>query len=283
MRTTAPGNVITSPYQQSLADYWNNKRKDVVNLRLGDVDGLYHHHYGVGDFDPAVLDGPDEGVIRELHRLETAQAEVLLDHLGPIGANDRLLDGGSGRGGTAFMAHDRFGCQVDGVTISEYQVEFASKQAESRRCADQVRFHFRNMLDTGFPDGTFAGVYTNETTMYVDLMQLFGEFARLLRDGGRYAFITGCYNDILGAKSAAVREIDEHYICRVHPRSAYFKALSANGFVPLTVVDLTPLTIPYWELRDRSSVRTGIEPAFLTSYREGSVHYLLIAADRAPA
>jgi len=27
-------------------------------------------------------------------------------------------------------------------------------------------------------------------------------------------------------------------------------------------------------------VRTGIEDAFLTAYREGSFHYLLIAADR---
>lgn len=282
MRTTAPFNVITSPYQQSLADYWNSKRKDAVNLRLGDVDGLYHHHYGLGDYDPAVLDGPDDGVIRELHRLETAQADVLLDHFGPVGAGDRLLDGGSGRGGTAFMAHERFGCAVDGVTISEYQVEFASSAAQTRGCADAVRFHLRNMLDTGFPDGAYRAVWTNETTMYVDLLNLFAEFGRLLRGGGRYVCVTGCYNDILGPKSASVREIDEHYLCDVHPRSAYFTALNANGFVPLTVVDLTPLTIPYWELRDQSSVRTGIEPAFLSAYREGSFHYLLIAADRAP-
>ena len=49
--------------------------------------------------------------------------------------------------------------------------------------------------------------------------------------------------------------------------------------VPITVVDLTPDTIPYWELRARSSVATGIEDAFLTAYREGSFHYLLIVAD----
>ncbi|MCA1694286.1 MAG: SAM-dependent methyltransferase, partial [Actinobacteria bacterium] len=39
-------------------------------------------------------------------------------------------------------------------------------------------------------------------------------------------------------------------------------------------------TIPYWELRAQSSLATGIEQPFLTAYREGSFHYLLIAADR---
>lgn len=216
-----------------------------------------------------------------MHRLETAQADVLLDHLGEIGAEDRLLDAGSGRGGTSFMARQRFGCQVDGVSISESQVEFANGQAIRRGVADQVRFHFRNMLDTGFDTGVMRGIWTNETTMYVDLYELYGEFARLLRYGGRYVCITGCYNDVTGGRSRAVSQIDQHYICNIHPRSDYFKALAANGFVPINVVDLTAATIPYWELRAQSSVATGIEPAFLTAYREGSFHYLLIAADRA--
>lgn len=285
MRSTASDKVLTTPYQQDLAAYWNTKTQDSVNLRLGDVDGLYHHHYGVGGYDPAVLDAPedsrDERIIEELHRLETAQANLLLDHLGTVGSSDRLLDGGSGRGGSSFMAHERFGCVVDGVTISEYQVDFSRKQAELRGCEAHVQFHLLNMLDTGFPDGSYRGIWTNETTMYVDLFSLFSEFARLLQSGGRYVCITGCYNDVIGGPSASVRRIDEHYICNIHPRSEYFKALARNGFVPINVIDLTAQTIPYWELRARSSVRTGIEESFLTAYREGSFHYLLIAADRA--
>ncbi|MEU2871569.1 geranyl diphosphate 2-C-methyltransferase [Streptomyces olivoreticuli] len=275
--------VLRTSYQKSVAAYWDSEQAP-VNLRLGEVDGLYHHHYGIGDYDPSVLEGPedtrDRRVIEELHRLETAQAEVLLDHLGGITAQDRLLDAGSGRGGTSFMAHQRFGCTVDGVTISEYQVGFANSQAEERGVAGRVRFHFRNMLDTGLGTGSRRAIWTNETTMYVDLTELFGEFARLLEYGGRYVCITGCYNDVTGGRSKAVSRIDEHYTCNVHPRSAYFKALAANGLVPIDVVDLTAQTIPYWELRTQSSVATGIEDPFLTAYKEGSFHYLLIAADR---
>ncbi|MFC9089926.1 geranyl diphosphate 2-C-methyltransferase [Nocardiopsis dassonvillei] len=276
-------NVLRTAYQESVAAYWNAE-KDPVNIRLGEVDGLYHHHYGIGDYDPSVLEGPeetrDERIIREMHRLETAQANVLLDHLGPVAPDDRIMDTGSGRGGTSFMANQRFGCHVDGISISEQQVAFANAQAEERGVADRVRFHFRNMLDTGFETGSLRASWNNESTMYVDLFELFREHARLLEYGGRYVTITGCYNDVTGGRSKAVSRIDEHYTCNIHPRSEYFRAMAANGLVPMEVVDLTAATIPYWELRAKSSVATGIEEPFLTAYKENSFHYLLIAADR---
>ncbi|EME55914.1 geranyl diphosphate 2-C-methyltransferase [Amycolatopsis decaplanina] len=282
-RTPAPAKVLRTEYQKSVASYWN-KEKDPVNLRLGDVDGLYHHHYGVGEVDWSVLEGPedtrDERIIAEMHRLETAQADVLLDHLGDVKPDDRLLDAGCGRGGSSIMANARFGCHVDGISISEKQVEFANHQAEIRGVADRVRYHFRNMLDTGFETGSRKAIWNNESTMYVDLYELFAEHARQLEFGGRYVTITGCYNDVTGGRSKAVAQIDQHYTCNIHPRSEYFKAMTANDLVPISVVDLTPDTIPYWELRAKSSVATGIEGPFLDAYREGSFHYLLIAADR---
>jgi geranyl diphosphate 2-C-methyltransferase len=281
MAPTTP--VLASRYQQSVADYWDAE-KNPVNLRLGDVDGTYHHHYGVGDVDWSVLEGPEqtrqERVTRELHRLECAQADLLISHLGDIKPEDRLLDAGSGRGGSSFTANLRFGCEVDGVSISESQVAFASAQAKERGVEGKVRFHFKDMLDTGFETGAFQGVWNNESTMYVELALLFAEHSRLLRRGGRYVCITGCYNDAYGLPSRAVSEINAHYICDIHPRSTYFRELAANRLVPVNVIDLTAATIPYWELRTKSTLATGIEKTFLESYRDGSFQYLLIAADR---
>ncbi|MEV0252490.1 geranyl diphosphate 2-C-methyltransferase [Nocardia sp. NPDC050712] len=280
-----PEAVLRTRYQKSVAEYWNNNpNDDRVNTKLGEVDGLYHHHYGIGEPDLSVLEGPEETrqqrLVTELHRLETAQATFLLDHLGDVRPGDRLLDGGSGRGGTSFMANQRFGCQVDGVTISQYQVDFANAQAAERGVADKVRFHFRNMLETGLDTGSRRGIWTNETTMYVDLFELFAEFSRLLEPGGRYVCITGCSNDVTGGRSSSVSAIDAHYGCMIHPRGEYFRALAANNLVPIDVVDLTAATIPYWDLRTHSELATGVEKPFLTSYREGSFQYLMIAADK---
>ncbi|WP_280329880.1 geranyl diphosphate 2-C-methyltransferase [Nocardia wallacei] len=285
MLDSVTDNVLRTPYQRAVADYWNNNpNDDRINVKLGEVDGLYHHHYGIGDYDPRVLEGPAESrqerLVAELHRLETAQADYLLDQFGAVRPDDRLLDAGSGRGGTSIMANARFGCRVDGVSISEYQVGFANEQAAQRGVADRVEFHLRNMLDTGFEAGSMGGVWTNETTMYVDLFDLYAEFARVLRPGGRYVCITGCSNDVIGGRSSAVSKIDAHYTCNIHPRGDYFKALAASKLVPVSVTDLTAATIPYWELRTHSELATGVEESFLTAYREGSFQYLLIVADR---
>ncbi|GAA4233282.1 methyltransferase domain-containing protein [Actinomadura meridiana] len=283
MGSTQGSAVLTSLYQHSVADYWNAERNP-VNLRLGEVDGIYHHHYGIGAVDWSVLDGPadtrEQRTIAELHRLETAQAELLMNHLGTPQPSDRLLDAGCGRGGSSLMAHQRFGSRVDGVSISESQVAFARDQAARRGVDDKVNFHFTNMLDTGFETGAFQAIWNNESTMYVELSLLFAEHARLLRRGGRYVCVTGCYNDAYGLPSRAVSEINAHYICDIHPRSTYFRELAANRLVPVNVVDLTASTIPYWELRAKSTLVTGIEKAFLDAYKGGSFQYLLIAADR---
>ncbi|GAA1745774.1 geranyl diphosphate 2-C-methyltransferase [Nonomuraea sp. AD125B] len=281
--TNAHNSVLGSQYQRSVADYWNAERNP-VNLRLGEVDGLYHHHYGIGHVDWSVLEGPEETreqrLVAELHRLETQQAETLVGHLGALGPGDRVMDAGSGRGGSSFLANLRHGCQVDGVSISEEQVAFANEQARQRGVADQVRFHFRNMLDTGFETGAYSAIWNNESTMYVELSLLFAEHARLLRRGGRYVCITGCYNDAYGLPSRAISQINAHYICDIHSRSTYFKELVANRLVPCSVIDMTAATIPYWELRAQSHLATGIEQAFLDAYQNGSFQYLLIAADR---
>ncbi|MEV4475658.1 geranyl diphosphate 2-C-methyltransferase [Nonomuraea salmonea] len=283
MTMTPHAPVLNSLYQQSVADYWNTE-ENPVNLRLGEVDGLYHHHYGVGEVDWSVLEGPastrESRVVKELHRLETAQAEMLMAHLGPPRPDYRVFDAGCGRGGSSLLAHLRFGCEADGVSISESQVAFANRQAEERGVGDKVRFHFRNMLDTGFPTGAFHASWNNESTMYVELSLLFAEHARLLTRGGRYVCITGCYNDAYGLPSRAISQINAHYICDIHSRSTYFKEMAANRLVPVSVIDLTAATIPYWELRARTHLATGIEDAFLEAYKSGSFQYLLIAADR---
>ncbi|MFD4956805.1 geranyl diphosphate 2-C-methyltransferase [Streptomyces sp. NPDC058451] len=273
-----------TPYQGDIARYWNNEARP-VNLCLGDVDGLYHHHYGIGAVDHDALGDPahsehEKNLIAELHRLESAQAELLLDHLGPIQPGGTLVDAGCGRGGTMVMAHHRFGCNVEGVTLSVTQADFGNKRARELGIADHVRSRVCNMLDTPFDKGSIAASWNNESTMYVDLHDLFAEHSRFLKVGGRYVTVTGCWNPRYGQPSKWVSQINAHFECNIHSRREYLRAMADNRLVPQTIVDLTPDTLPYWELRATSSLVTGIEGAFIESYRNGSFQYVLIAADR---
>ncbi|MCM2579076.1 geranyl diphosphate 2-C-methyltransferase [Streptomyces meridianus] len=273
-----------SPYQGDIARYWDQEARP-VNLRLGDVDGLYHHHYGIGDVDRAALGDPgDSGyekrLIAELHRLESAQAEVLLNHLGPVGRDATLVDAGCGRGGSMVMAHQRFGCTVEGVTLSAKQADFANGRARELGIEDHVRARVCNMLGMPFETGRVAGSWNNESSMYVDLDDLFAEHSRVLAAGGRYVTITGCWNPCYGQPSKWVSRINAHFECNIHSRREYLRAMADHRLVPQAVVDLTAATLSYWELRATSSLVTGIEEAFIKAYKDGSFQYLLIAADR---
>lgn len=66
----------------------------------------------------------------------------------------------------------------------------------------------------------------------------------------------------------------------LHPRSAYLRAMLRHRLVPVAMTDLTPATLPYWELRAGTSLVTGVENAFVEAYRDESLQYMLIAADR---
>ncbi|MFH8442093.1 geranyl diphosphate 2-C-methyltransferase [Streptomyces sp. NPDC018026] len=284
--TTATAKIPApaTPYQEDIARYWNNEARP-VNLRLGDVDGLYHHHYGIGAVDHDALGDPEHSeyekkVVAELHRLESAQAEFLMDHLGQAGPDDTLVDAGCGRGGSMVMAHRRFGSRVEGVTLSAAQADFGNRRARELRIDDHVRSRVCNMLDTPFDKGGITASWNNESTMYVDLHDLFGEHSRFLKVGGRYVTITGCWNPRYGQPSKWVSQINAHFECNIHSRREYLRAMADNRLVPHTIVDLTPDTLPYWELRATSSLVTGIEKAFIESYRDGSFQYVLIAADR---
>ncbi|MEU6234390.1 geranyl diphosphate 2-C-methyltransferase [Kitasatospora sp. NPDC047058] len=273
-----------TPYQDDIARYWDGEARP-VNLRLGDVDGLYHHHYGIGDVDHAAVGDPDDSerekkVVTELHRLESAQADLLLDHLGAIRPEDTLVDAGCGRGGSSVMAHQRFGCKVEGVTLSAKQAEFGNRRARELGIDGSVRAQVCNMLDMPFATGSIAASWNNESSMYVDLHDLFAEHSRVLSVGGRYVTITGCWNPAYGQPSKWVSQINAHFECNIHSRREYLRAMADNRLVPQAVIDLTPATLPYWELRATSSLVTGIEEAFISSYKDGSFQYVLIAADR---
>ncbi|MFF7635502.1 geranyl diphosphate 2-C-methyltransferase [Kitasatospora sp. NPDC008050] len=279
--------VIPGPataYQDDIARYWDQEARP-VNLRLGDVDGLYHHHYGIGDVEVDALGAAGDSerekkVVAELHRLESAQADLLLDNLGQIPRDSMLVDAGCGRGGSMVMAHQRFGCRVEGLTLSAKQAEFANQRVRQLGFEKYVRSQVCNMLDMPFETGQAAASWNNESSMYVDLHDLFAEHARVLAVGGRYVTITGCWNPVYGQPSKWVSQINAHFECNIHSRREYLRAMADNRLVPNAVIDLTEATLPYWELRATSSLVTGIEEAFLSSYKDGSFQYLLIAADR---
>jgi geranyl diphosphate 2-C-methyltransferase len=283
MTTTQPERtLVRNSFERAAYTYYDTKRNDALNLDLGHSDGFYHHHFAVGDFDHSVLTRPAEereaAIAAEIHRMESEQVRLFFQALGDVPPTARILDAGSGRGGTSLLLHRAYGCRVDGVNFSGYQNEFARNEARRRGYDDMVNFHDRNMVDTGFADGSFDYVVSNETTMYVDVYEAFREFSRLLRPGGTYVLVTWTCNDAVAPESAEATAIDVHYRSHTHRRSTYLKALLAADLTPIEVDDLTRDALPYWELRSQSELASGVEVPYLDGYRTDRVNYMRIVS-----
>jgi SAM-dependent methyltransferase len=113
-------------------------------------------------------------------------SNVYLAELAGVAPGDRILDAGCGVGGPAVaIAMALPDVVIDGVTISEVQVEMAREIIAAANLAERVRVHLGDFHRLPFPDESFDAVLYFEVTGYsTDRMALYRESARLLRPGG---------------------------------------------------------------------------------------------------
>lgn len=108
-----------------------------------------------------------------------------LERLGPI-KGKRLLDLGCGAGETSVYFALQ-GAQVTALDISREMIAVGRKLAEKRGV--QVEFLSAAAEKLPFPDGHFDAVFGNGVLHHVDLLGALGEIRRVLKPGGKAAFI----------------------------------------------------------------------------------------------
>jgi geranyl diphosphate 2-C-methyltransferase len=275
-----------TPLERNAAAYFDRKVSgpDAMNRLLGpDLSYSVYHHFGLGkisDLDDLVRRNDEQEMKGVLHRLESLESAYLIGLLQKrINKYGRVLDAGSGSGGTTFDVNSRYRCGVDGVNISERQVKLTNALAEQRGVADRVRFHLQNMRRTEFDNNTFDAAITNETTLYVDLNDLYGEMARVLKPGGVYAAVSWCKSNTHTQNNQFAEDIDAHYGTSMHYPRAYLESLRSHGFWILEFKDLTVEAIDYWKLRIKLPGATGVEQPFLDGFEQGFLKYISILAE----
>jgi SAM-dependent methyltransferase len=109
------------------------------------------------------------------------QYREVAKRLGPI-EGQRFLDAGCGVGGACLWLAKRFPGRFVGITLSETQRKVAEHHARQRGLSNTTEFYRMNFLATTFPDGSFDGVFGNESFCYSYPRpeRLFTELYRLL-------------------------------------------------------------------------------------------------------
>ncbi|HEX4863481.1 MAG TPA: class I SAM-dependent methyltransferase [Acidimicrobiales bacterium] len=131
------------------------------------------------------LQPADLAVLEDFHTLGRIATSQLAD-LAEITTNDRVLDAGSGIGGTARFLADQFGCRVTAIDLTEEYCETARWLNRLVGMDDRITVRQGDVTDLPFDDATFQVVISQHVQMNVaDKARLYQQARRVLVAGGR--------------------------------------------------------------------------------------------------
>jgi SAM-dependent methyltransferase len=158
-------------------------------------------HYGISGVLDAILDGlraegkdldrltaDDLAPVDELH-IRGREATVELARLAGAKPGLRVLDVGSGLGGSSRYLASNHGCRVTGVDLTPEYCEIATELSRRVGLDGLTDFRCASALETPFEDGAFDVAWTQHAQMNIeDKAGLYEEIFRVLRPGGRLVF-----------------------------------------------------------------------------------------------
>jgi sarcosine/dimethylglycine N-methyltransferase len=133
------------------------------------------------------LQASDLAMLEDFHSLGRLATAALID-LAQIGANDRVLDAGTGIGGAArLIAADR-GARVSAVDLTPEYSAVATWLNEAVGLGDMIEVRTADVTALPFEDASFEVVLSQHVQMNVaDKRRLYAEARRVLVPGGRLA------------------------------------------------------------------------------------------------
>ena len=158
-------------------------------------------HYGRGDIlssilnalraagkDVAQLKPADLAAVDEFH-IRGREATVELAARAALKPGQRVLDVGSGLGGSARYLATEHGCRSTGIDLTQEYVDTANALARMVRLDSLVGYRRASALDIPEAAGSFDAVWTEHVQMNIaDKRRFYAEIARVLATGGRLLF-----------------------------------------------------------------------------------------------
>lgn len=151
---------------------------DLVTRITATVDAL----------DPAAFEAASEAGFDQFH-IRGIAATAELAKLAKIDASTYVLDAGSGFGGPSRYLAKTFGARVVGIDLTPAFVDVARMFTTRLNLGEVVTYEVGDLAALPFADRTFDLVWTQHVVMNVpDREQVYREFERVLKPGGKVAF-----------------------------------------------------------------------------------------------
>ena len=187
-----------------------------------------HHGYWENGESPATAQ------VRLVERLAVRAAI-------PHGA--RVLDVGSGFGGSSLWLAQNLGCSVLGLNISPVQTIMATHQARVAGLADRAHFEVKDANHLDLPSESFDAVWVIESSEHLDDKAAFIEScARVLKPGGVLSLCAWLVADDLLSSGQArlVSEVCRGMLCpSLATRNGYVAWMRRSGLGEIQAEDIT--------------------------------------------
>ena len=141
----------------------------------------------------------DLAPIDEFH-IRGRAATLELAQAASVDSTKRVLDVGSGVGGTSRCLAREFGCRVTGIDLTDEYCRAAAMLSDRIGLSELVDYRQGDATNLPFPDASFDIVWTEHVAMNIpDKPALYREMHRVLKPGGTLAIY-----DILAGPSGPV-------------------------------------------------------------------------------
>jgi SAM-dependent methyltransferase len=170
-----------------------------------------------------------------------------LARLANIEPGCRVLDVGCGLGGSARILAEEFGCQVDGVELTETRYQDANRLTRLVGLDDRVRFIQGDFLSIPLPEYHYSVVWGQSAWVHFsDINALLHRCAHLLATPGRLAVEDAVLRrqPNTNTERRQLDELEECWACYLLDWSAWMSALRMNN---LFVTHHDDLTFPFEE------------------------------------
>jgi cyclopropane fatty-acyl-phospholipid synthase-like methyltransferase len=220
--------------KKTIIDYYDTCESDY--RFFWDLDHSHAMHAGYWD-----------ETTKTLRQALKRQNEVLA-RMVDIQASDKVLDAGCGIGGSSLYLSQEIGCQTVGITLSDRQVQTATRLAEKYQLSDKCSFQTMDFSNMSFPDQTFDVVWAIESFCHAPCKQtVVHEAFRVLKKGGRLIIADGFQlkPQTTGQESRQMETWLQGWGCeRLDSTETFHSFLKKAGFDQTLFTDITAHVLP---------------------------------------
>ncbi|MDP0489967.1 MAG: methyltransferase domain-containing protein [Verrucomicrobiota bacterium JB023] len=247
-----------------------------------DADQFYFHIWGGEDIHIGLYEEGETDTRAASRRTVKAMA----DQLSHLPAGSRILDIGSGYGGSGRYLIKEHGFEVTSLNLSEVQNERNRAANVKEGVADKHEVVAGNFEEIPFADETFDAVWSQDAILHSgDRFRVFQEVDRVLKPGGGFIF-TDPMQKHNADPEALAPVLQRIHLASMGSFETYDEYRNKLGWEEVSVDDLTPQLVQHYtavraNLKERRGTLAGeVSEAYIDNMIQGLSHWIVAGGAR---